>query len=106
MKGLKEERKRLEDVCEELSAELDAGVGRLKATEKEVRGVESNNVRLEKVLNQAERDNGKLVAEMADKNDEKKRGEQRLRGLTNAIHETGLSLKGTQQQTVKLQGEL
>lgn len=46
LKGLKEERKRLEDVCEELSSALDAGVAKLKATEKEVRGVESNNVRL------------------------------------------------------------
>ena len=58
------------------------------------------------MLNQAERDNAKLVAEMAEKSEEKKRGEQKFRSLTNAIHETGLSLKGTQQQTTKLQGEL
>ena len=44
-----------------MSSALDAGVAKLKATEKEVRGVESNNVRLEKILNQAERDNSKLV---------------------------------------------
>ena len=61
LKELKEQRKRLEDVCEQLSSALDAGVAKLKATEKEVRGVESNNVRLEKILNQAERDNSKLV---------------------------------------------
>ena len=43
---------------------------------------------------------------MQEKTDEKKRGDQKYRGLTNAMQETGLTLKGAQQQTVKLQGEL
>ncbi len=55
----------MEDECEELSGELDAQVARLKAAEKEVRGVESGNARLEKTLYQAEKDNGKLVGELA-----------------------------------------
>lgn len=83
---------------------MDAAVGKLKGVEKEVRGVESTNIRLEKILYQAERDNEKLVGELNEKTDERKKGEQKLRGIGNAVNETGLSLKGVQQQTVKFQG--
>ena len=62
IKSLKEERKRIEDECEELSGHLDETMGRLKGLEKDVRGTESSNTRLEKTLYQAEKDNDKLVA--------------------------------------------
>ena len=64
MKALKEERKNIEDECEHLSNILDASLNKLKNIEKEVRGVESSNTRLEKTLYQAERDNNKLVVEL------------------------------------------
>ena len=61
IKALKEERKTIEEECEELSNQLDSMIGQLKSLEKDVRGTQSNNTRLEKTLYQAEKDNNKLV---------------------------------------------
>lgn len=43
-------------------------ISQLKGVEKDVRGAESNNTRLEKTLYQAEKDNNKLVGELKQKN--------------------------------------
>ena len=43
-------------------------MAKLKGVEKDVRGSESSNARLEKTLYMAEKDNNKLVDELKDKN--------------------------------------
>lgn len=55
---------------------------------------------------QAERDNGRLAEELEEKENQKKKGQQQLKVVGNAIKETGLTLKAGQQQTAKLQAEL
>ena len=70
---MKEERKKLEDQCEDLDSLLDSNIAKLKNLEKQVRNSESTNARLDKTLHQAENDNVKLVAELKQKNDEAKR---------------------------------
>ena len=73
IKVLKEERKKLEDKCEDLDTLLDANIAKLKSLEKQVRNSESTNARLDKTLHQAENDNVKLVGELKQKNEEAKR---------------------------------
>lgn len=85
IKGLKEERKKLEDECDNLDNLLDANIAKLKNLEKQVRNGESVNARLDKTLHQAENDNAKLISEFKQKNDEAKRAQNRLNGLNNNI---------------------
>jgi len=68
IKALKEERKRIENECDDLSNLLDVNMAKLKNLEKDVRNTESGNTRLEKTLYQAEKDNNKLMGELKDKN--------------------------------------
>lgn len=82
---LKEERKKLEDQCEDLDAILNSNIGKLKNIEKQVRNSESNNARLDKTLHQAENDNVKLIGELKQKNDEAKRAENKLNSLRSTI---------------------
>lgn len=98
---MKQERKRIEDQCEDLSNLLDTNIAKLKNLEKDVRGAESGNARLEKTLYQAEKDNNKLVYEMKQKNEDVKKGQQKLKSVNNNITDLGLSYKNLEQQTAK-----
>lgn len=62
VKGLKDERKRLEEECDGLSALLDSNIQKLKNLERAVRNSESINAKLDKTLHQAENDHQKLIA--------------------------------------------
>jgi len=66
-------------------------MNRLKNLEKEVRGVESGNTRLEKTLYQAEKDNNKLVVELKEKGEEMKKAENKLKTVSNSITDLGIS---------------
>lgn len=68
MKGLKDERKRLEEECDGLNALLDSNIQKLKNLERMVRNSESINAKLDKTLHQAENDHQKLIAELKFKN--------------------------------------
>ena len=81
-------------------------MNRLKNLEKEVRGVESGNTRLEKTLYQAEKDNNKLVAELKEKGEETKRAENKLKTVSNSITDLDISYKNLEQQTAKSKAEL
>ena len=85
---------------------LDANMAKLKNLEKDVRNTESGNTRLEKTLYQAEKDNNKLMGELKDKNEDCKRGEQKLKQVNNNIADLGLSYKNLEQQTAKSKNEL
>ena len=76
-------------------------MAKLKNLEKDVRGTESGNTRLEKTLYQAEKDNNKLIGELRDKNEDVKRAEQKLKGVNNSIADLGISYKNLEQQTAK-----
>ena len=101
VKGLKEERKRLEDECDNLSALLDANIAKLKTLEKQVRNNESNNARLDKTLHQAESDNQKLVTELKQRNEQAKRAENKLKSLKNNIDQLQLNFKNVSAQAEK-----
>jgi predicted RNase H-like nuclease (RuvC/YqgF family) len=73
VKGLKEERKRLEEECDGLSALLDSNIQKLKNLERAVRNSESINAKLDKTLHQAEHDHQKLIAELKLKTEDAKR---------------------------------
>lgn len=75
IKGLKDDRKKLEDDCDALSGFLEENINRLKGIERNVRNVESMNVRLEKTLGQAEGDHEKLQYELKVKADELRRAQ-------------------------------
>ena len=62
VKGLKDERKRLEEECDGLNALLDNNIQKLKNLERLVRNSESVNAKLDKTLHQAENDHQKLIA--------------------------------------------
>jgi predicted RNase H-like nuclease (RuvC/YqgF family) len=62
VKGLKDERKRLEEECDGLNALLDNNIQKLKNLERLVRNSESTNAKLDKTLHQAENDHQKLIA--------------------------------------------
>jgi DNA repair exonuclease SbcCD ATPase subunit len=98
VKGLKEERKRLEEDCDTLSALLDENILNLKNLEKQVRNQESTNARLDKTLRQAENDNNKLVSELKQRNDEAKRAENKLKSLKNTTAEMELTYNNLDQQ--------
>lgn len=106
IKGLKEERKRIEDECEALSGLLDESMGKLKNLEKDVRGTESGNARLEKTLYQAEKDNNKLVSQLKEKNEDLRKAEVKLKTVTNSIAELGITYKNLEQQTAKTKNDL
>lgn len=89
-----------------MSNQLDANIAKLKNLEKDVRGAESGNARLEKTLYQAEKDNNKLVVEMREKNEEVKRAEQKMKTVTNGITDLSMSYKNLEQQTAKSKNEL
>lgn len=105
IRGFKEERKRLEEQCEELSACLDVEIGKLKNIEKEVRGVESGNARLEKTLYQAEKDNGALASDHKAKEEEVKKAENKLKATSNSIAELAITYRNIEQQSSKARGE-
>lgn len=81
-------------------------MARLKGTEKEVRGAESGNARLEKTLYQAEKDNSKLVTELSEKEEEIKRSGNRLKSVGNSIAELKITYKNLEQQTGKTKNDL
>jgi archaellum component FlaC len=58
-----------------------------------VRGIESGNARLEKTLYQAEKDNGKLMGELKEKNEEIKRAEGRLKTVSTSIADVTITYK-------------
>lgn len=101
IKILKEERKKLEEKCENLDALLDANIGKLKNLQKQVRNSESINARLDKTLHQAENDNVKLVTELKQKNEEAKRAENKLNSLRNNIEQLKLTHQSLAQQAQK-----
>lgn len=81
-------------------------MAKLKNTEKDVRASESNNARLEKMLYQAEKDNTKLVAELKEKNEETKKADNKLKGVSNGIADLAISYRNLEQQTNKSKAEL
>lgn len=101
MRGLKEERKRLEEECDGLSALLDANIHKLKNLERAVRNNESINAKLDKTLHQAEGDHQKLIAELKFKTEDAKKAEFKLRGLGNAVNENKLTFTHIQAQADK-----
>lgn len=105
VRGLKEERKRLEEECDGLSALLDANIHKLKNLERAVRNNESINAKLDKTLHQAEGDHQKLIAELKFKTEDAKKAEFKLRGLANAINENKLTFSHIQAQADKNKAE-
>lgn len=81
-------------------------MAKLKGVEKDVRGSESSNARLEKTLYMAEKDNIKLVDELKDKNQDVRKAEQKLKGANNLIADIGITYKNLEQQTAKSKNEL
>lgn len=69
IKALKDERNKLEEDCDHLSDLLDKNIAVLKGLERDARNAESNNARLDKTLVQAETDNDKLNADLANRTD-------------------------------------
>lgn len=66
-----------------------------------VRNNESVNARLDKTLHQAENDHAKLIADLKQKNDEAKRAEQRLKGLSHQINESKITYNNVMSQAEK-----
>ena len=77
IKGLKDERKKLEDDCDALSGLLEEGVNKLKNLERAVRNAESTSTRLEKTLSQAENDHAKLQGEYKQKAEELRKAQNK-----------------------------
>jgi chromosome segregation ATPase len=71
-----------------------------------VRSSESANTRLEKTLYQAEKDNNKLMGELKEKNEDVKRAEHKLKGVSNSIADLGITYKNLEGQTAKTKNEL
>lgn len=105
MKGLKEERKRLEEECDNLNSLLDSHIQQLKALERAVRNSESVNAKLDKTLRQAENDHQKLVAELKMKTEDAKKAEAKLRSLNNQINESKITFSNVQAQADKNKAE-
>lgn len=105
IKGMKEQRKRLEEDCEHESERLDESMGKIKKLEKDVRSVETDNVKLEKTLHQADADRNKLISEHKEVQENQKRADNRLKLINNSIAELQITCKNLEQQTAKAQGE-
>jgi chromosome segregation ATPase len=105
LKGLKDERKRLEEECDGLGALLDANVQKLKNLERMVRNSESVNARLDKTLHQAENDHQKLIAEVKIRNEDAKRAENKLRGISTQINEAKITYNNVLNQSEKNKAE-
>jgi chromosome segregation ATPase len=105
VKGLKDERKRLEEECDGLNALLDSNIRKLKDLERLVRNSESINAKLDKTLHQAENDHQKLIAELKFKNEEAKKAENKLRGISNQINESKITYNNILAQSEKNKAE-
>jgi chromosome segregation ATPase len=105
VKGLKDERKRLEEECDGLNALLDNNIQKLKNLERLVRNNESINAKLDKTLHQAENDHQKLIAELKLKNEDAKKAENKLRGINNQINESKITYNNILAQSEKNKAE-
>ena len=101
VRGLKDERKRLEEECDGLNALLDSNVQKLKNLERAVRNSESVNAKLDKTLHQAENDHQKLISELKYKTEDAKKAENKLRHLNNQINEGRINFNNIQGQADK-----
>ena len=105
VKGLKDERKRLEQQNDQLSALLDSNIHKLKNLERLVRNSQSINAKLDKTLHQAENDHQKLIADLKIKNEDAKRSENKLRTLNNQINQNKLTYSNILNQSEKNKAE-
>lgn len=70
-----------------------------------MRNNESVNARLDKTLHQAENDHSKLILELKQKNEDAKRAEQKLKGLSHQINEAKISYNNVVAQAEKNKAE-
>lgn len=105
VKGLKDERKKLEQECDGLNSLLDMSIQKLKNLERAVRNNESINAKLDKTLHQAEGDHQKLITELKLKTEDAKKAQSRLRSLNNQINENRITFANIQGQADKNKAE-
>jgi chromosome segregation ATPase len=80
-------------------------MAKIKKLEKDVRSAETDNVKLEKTLHQADADRNKLINEHKEVQENQKRADNRLKLINNSIAELQITCKNLEQQSAKAQGE-